>query len=172
MLNRKYHGANVHSIKLQVNSMGSSGEKLIIEAIAKNKIRSKQRNIDQTYVIFDKDEHTKQQLERCLKLAKQHNIKIMFSNISFEIWILLHFEMVSRTYTNEELVSRLSRKEFFDCDYHKFKGNNYSGYLIDRVKQAKLNADELFQKNNNWLKDEPFTNIQEYLAEIYGVDTF
>lgn len=50
----------------------------------------------------------------------------MFSAIDFEIWILLHFEPVNRSYSRKELVKRLSGEKYFNQEYKKGKWDNSS----------------------------------------------
>lgn len=108
MLRRKYHGVNVHAVKLNIKSVGSLGFKLIESAISTNKNLSRKSTVDKTYVIFDRDSLTDSDLIKCSKLALKNNIEIMFSSINFEIWILLHFEFLTRQYSAKELNERLS----------------------------------------------------------------
>ena len=45
---------------------------------------------------FDRDDMRDDEVARCVKYANMIGYKILFSSISFEIWILLHFEEVNR----------------------------------------------------------------------------
>ena len=133
---------------------------------------SKYNHLDKTYVAFDRDEHSKAELIECDKLAQKNGITIMFSSIDFEIWILMHFESVTRSYTRDELVQKLSKTSYFNQDYSRFKGNSYREYIFDKVQNAVDHADKLYQKNYDWINDDPFTNIQLYLPEIFKRDNF
>jgi hypothetical protein len=46
---------------------------------------------DELWVVFDKDGYTKH--KEAFELAKSNGINVCFSSISFETWVLLHFEL-------------------------------------------------------------------------------
>ena len=165
MLKQKYRLAN---IKIKVVAADLSGRSLVEKAIK----FSKYNHLDKTYVAFDRDEHSKAELRECDTLAQKNGIAIMFSSIDFEIWILMHFEPVTRSYTRDELVQKLSKTAYFNQDYSRFKGNSYREYIFDKVQNAVDHADKLYQKNYDWINDDPFTNIQLYLPEIFKRDNF
>lgn len=165
MLKQKYRLAN---IKIKVVAADLSSRSLVEKAIK----FSKYNHLDKTYVAFDRDEHSKAELIECDKLAQKNGITIMFSSIDFEIWILMHFESVTRSYTRDELVQKLSKTSYFNQDYSRFKGNSYREYIFDKVQNAVDHADKLYQKNYDWINDDPFTNIQLYLPEIFKRDNF
>ncbi|MCH4009992.1 MAG: RloB family protein [Companilactobacillus sp.] len=176
MLKEKYRGFNVNSILIK--NENSSHMKLLQRAIASNKslesIGKKNTRfvIESTYVVFDGDNIEYAELLRCRKFAKRNGIKIIFSNINFEIWILMHFEPVSKSYTKQELYTKLSKKKYFNTDYERFKGNDLSPYLANKVNVAMANADRLSINQNRESLPNPFTNVNEFLPEIFTTDKF
>lgn len=64
---------------------------------------------DESWVIFDKDGYTKH--SEAFKLARQHNIKIAFSSISIETWILSHFERNKIAFNNQQTLSMKSSNQ-------------------------------------------------------------
>lgn len=146
--------------------MGESGKKLITEA----NLKGKANNESNLYVVFDRDEKSVEDIQQCRKLAKRYGITILFSSISFEIWVLMHFEPVMRSYTRKQLVNKLSTKKYFNQDYDKFKGSSYRPYLYDKIQQAEENAKKLEKIHKNMDKDDPFTNIHQHLKEIFNVE--
>ena len=173
MLSQKYNKKNVRSQKLTIKPLKKSGKKLI-EAANLQKQANKQVK---AYVIFDRDteyidkEHIRK-LKECEKLAKKYNITILFSSINFEIWILMHYESVMRSYTKRELYEKLSGKNYFNRDYKKFKGSSYHPYLFDKVNNAIVNAANLYKRHDEIEKDDPYKNIHLYLKEIFNIDVF
>ena len=153
MLKQKYRLAN---IKVKIVAADLSGKSLVEKAVKFGKYN----HLDKTYVVFDRDEHSKDELRKCAKLARKNDITIMFSSIDFEIWILMHFESVTRSYTRKELVQKLSRSAYFNQDYSRFKGNSYREYIFDKVQDAVDHANKLYRKKSDWINDDPFTNIQ------------
>lgn len=160
MLKQKYRLPNV---KIKVVAADLSGESLIKKAIE----TMNYHHVKRGYVIFDRDEHKFPELQRCKKLADNNNISIIFSSVDFEIWILMHFEPVTRSYTRKELEKKLSGKNYFNTNYKTFKGNSYQKFLFDKVQYAVDNATKLYKTKDNWITDDPFTNIHLYIDEIF-----
>lgn len=78
MLKQKYRSTNV---KVEIVDAGLSGKRLIEKTIKSRK----HDKYDEVYVVFDRDEHKREELQNCGKLAKDENINIIFSSIDFEI---------------------------------------------------------------------------------------
>lgn len=171
MLSQKYGAGNIrtgqlHSkLKTKIKSLDESGEKLITAA----KRKGEDDKVDKIYVVFDRDDKTSKDIQHCKKIADRDDITILFSSIDFEIWILMHFEQVTRLYTRKQLTNKLSTKKYFNQDYEKFKGSSYRPYLFDRIQIAEGNALRLEKINNDMENDDPFTNIHKYLREIFNV---
>jgi len=68
---------------------------------------------DTVWVVYDKNGYTKH--PETFDAARQNNIKIGFSSISFEYWILLHYEFTSRAFVkSEEIIKYLKDKNYLD----------------------------------------------------------
>ncbi|MCH4056718.1 MAG: RloB family protein [Lactobacillaceae bacterium] len=173
MLKHKYHSANVHPEKINIKPMGKQGMDLLTTAVTRIQRLPQRKQVDQAYVVFDRDDLTVSELQKCESYAKDHQIKIIFSSVNIEIWILMHFQPVMRAFTRPELNRILSGEKYFDTDYAAFKGCPYDELLVDRVKIAKSNADKLLQVSPDpWYNRNPYTNINTYLTEIFGVTEF
>lgn len=171
MLRRKYRGRNVqaHQVGLEIESMESmKGTKLIREVVKKVKPLRKKKQVNAVFAVFDRDDLSHEDIQAALALAREADIKVIFSSTNFEVWILLHFKFFSRAYSKTELNTTLSTPEMFNQDYARFKGDEYDNYLVDRVATAIKNARKLAQTKNNLLTDDPYVNIQEYIKEIFG----
>ena len=134
--------------------------------------RNNKRKSDEVYVAFDRDKMSDNEVAKCVNYAEKIWYKLLFSSISFEVWILLHFEEVNRQYTNEQLKRKLSGKDYFNMNYNKFKGNNYDDFLYDRVADAKNNGDKLLKSNNDIIKDNPYMNISREIGKIFRTEVF
>ena len=171
MLRRKYHGGNVqaHRAGLKIVAMDSEkGTKLITDVIKQVNALKKQRKVDVVFAVFDRDDLTREDIQRAQALARQNNIKIIFSSINFEIWILLHFEFFTRAYTRTGLNTVLSDSRHFNQDYSRFKGNEYDQLLVDKVATAIKNGRQLARRQTDLLTADPFVNIQDHIREIFG----
>jgi len=175
MLSAKYSsGTNVHAEKVRIETITQSRGVDLIEKAARKRARlPRNKQVDQAYVVFDRDSLTRVDLEQCGKRARENDLRIIFSSINFEVWILLHFEAVSRAYTATQLNLKLSGEKYFNQDYAKFKGRRYDQYLFDRINLAVANGCQLTNpKENSWLISNPYTNVHQALTDIYGVTQF
>lgn len=170
MLRTKYRRSMVQAKKIVVKDKGVSGRKLI--NFATDFMQYHHNKFDQAYVAFDRDERDDIEIDEYLKLAECHNIKIIFSSASFEVWILLHFKFFTKQYNPQQLCQLLSGKEYFNRDYNRFKGGDYTPFLRTRVETAHVNANRLFVTNRHMISDNPFTNMHLMIKEIFEVDQF
>jgi hypothetical protein len=68
---------------------GGNALKIIEEAIIHKEKETKE--VDQYWVVFDKDETPSKDFDQAIKLAPSNNIKVAWSNQAFELWIILHY---------------------------------------------------------------------------------
>jgi len=87
---------------------------------------------------IDKDQHAN--LANAIKMAEDNNIKIAFSNVCFEFWVLLHFEKCTKPFRNCDEIIKYIRKNY-DSDY--LKNNDHFERLKDKI--------EIAITNNKWL---------------------
>ncbi len=165
MLKQKYHATNVQTAKLEIKAMSKSGEALINAAVQQAKVAKRQ--LTQIYVVFDRDDKTDAEIRHCQKLAAKKGIKILFSSVCFEIWILMHFQVISRPYEKQELFKLLSGRKYFNQPYVKFKGTAYNDYLWDRVGMAVAHADQLSIEQTRMDHDNPYTNLHDGVKQIF-----
>lgn len=168
MLCQKYNAGNIHPQQIKVKALGESGQRLIDAAVKKGRYLHQSK----IYVAFDRDEKTDEELRACQRLAKKYDVTILFSSVCFEIWVLMHFELVMRAYTRRDLFDKLSGPQYFNQDYRRFKGLPYRHFLYDRVGSAIKNAQKLYVRNHEMTTDDPYTNIHLSLGEIYSQKTF
>lgn len=170
MLMRKHRAGNVaaHGINVTVKAMGGCKGTNLVNAVKKQLNHGKKINAEEVYLVFDRDDLTVADIQDCQTQARENGFKIIFSSVNFEIWILLHFEAVRRSYTKAELYNRLSDKNHFKQDYKRFKGSNYDQYLSDKVTTAMNNARQLNIDPAQLATSDPFTNVHLYLKAIFG----
>ncbi|MDR2913999.1 MAG: RloB family protein [Tannerella sp.] len=101
---------------------------LVREAISR-----KDDGFDELWVVFDKDGYTKH--EDAFQLAKDNDIKIAFSSIAFEEWVLLHFERNIYAFSKSDCKD--GRKKYICCGTHAreddCKGSNcVAGYMREK----------------------------------------
>jgi len=126
---------------------------------------------DEIFCIFDRDMNTDQQIASAVKLAKDNDIKLIFSNPCFEYWILCHFEKNNSACEIDTIISKLKR---YLGEYEKndreiyLKTHARRNEAIKNAKEAvgyhKKLGIEFFSRKSN-----PSTNVHaliEYLISI------
>ncbi|MBJ0431201.1 RloB domain-containing protein [Enterococcus faecalis] len=171
LIKRKYSAVNIKS-KLKVKTCRRQGEALVEYAVSciRSMGKAERDNYDLFYVMYDKDEQTTESIENAVRCAQRHRpeIKTIFSNECFELWLLLHFEEVNRYMTRENLYGRLEKVLHLKDSYRNFKGAEVCEYLEEKVAIAFQNT------NKNWLSpleemkinENPYTNFPKELCEM------
>ena len=150
MLNKKYRTSA--TVKVNISSARKQGLALLNFALNKLKSlsESERKEIDQIYIIFDKDDISADEMKTILKKVKSNSyeIEIGFSNSCFEVWLLYHFE---KKHKND--VKLLLQLE-------------------DRVKIALENTQDfpIFSTTN--FETVPYTNLGMLIRKIYDRDIY
>jgi len=146
-----------------IDTKKNTGKELVREAK-----KCKEFDDDILWIVYDKNGYTRH--SETFDMAKNNNINIAFSSISFEYWILLHFEFTAHPFINcDEIISRLKHKHNFfydkaDCSlYSKIKA-----YIITAIAHAKK-----IQKHQRDAcpyspvhQYNPYTNIDKLIENI------
>ena len=136
---------------------------------------AKASEIESRWLVFDKDDYSKEEINGTISSAKANRINIAFSNESYELWILLHFEDVKRHITRKEINKRLNRyfKEKYNIEYTKASIEIYG--LIKSNQEVAINrAKELYNGNLNsdgyinYLSN-PLTTFYKLVEHIKGL---
>jgi len=127
-------------------------------------------SFSEIWVVFDKDRERDILNEKAIALALKSKIKIAFSSISFEHWIILHFEKSTFAFQRSDCESRSTNAVPVICvcggticASTYIKQNYYPTFykakskLFDELKSNSVNAIE----NAAWLRlhKSPFTDI-------------
>jgi len=126
-------------------------------------------NGDELWVVFDKDGYTKH--AEAFDCARANNIKIAFSSICFEYWILLHYEYTTQPFSCcDELVHYMDKR--YQIGYEKSDQETYSKTKC-KIAVAKKNAENCrkYQFDGNPANTQvyemnPYTNIDELIKAI------
>lgn len=134
-------------------------------------------DFDELWVVFDKDGYTKH--KEAFELAEANKINIAFSSISFETWVLLHFE---RNYNSFAKSANIINEKFHNNDTYLTdyaKSGHYNVYpkIHTKTKKAFENASWL----RNWINTNknqcaiyefnPYTDI-DFLVKKLILDNF
>lgn len=110
IINNRYRNREIQeNYPIKVEGKGRSTSVLVNEAIK----RKNRENFSKVWVVFDKDDNS--DFDKAIKLAKENNIEVAWSNESFELWLLLHFQDLKVGIKREQYLSNLN---------NHFKNNN------------------------------------------------
>lgn len=107
------------------------------------------------WAVFDRDTHPK--MAEAFQLAKKEGIDIVFSSISIEYWILLHYERKLQFFKDSEAIERYIRKNH-DPTYNKtnvFKrlkdkvstAVEHGEWVIEQTKEALAEGKQIYELN-------------------------
>lgn len=109
---------------------------------------------NQVWCVFDIDDTYKdKRLVPALKQAEENGIKVAYSNIAFEVWLISHFEKCKTTLQLKDYVHELDRllKENGRSEiYSKNNEKLLKAYFIPSYKKAMENAKIVYQ---NYVKE-------------------
>lgn len=168
----KIRTKNIAEIKVQ--GEGKNTDTLVKEALRKKNQIEKEESIkfDQVWCVFDRDSFPANRFNNALSISKSQKIQIAYSNESFELWYLLHFDYISSSISREDLNLKLDEKmkKEFNCRYEKNSCNMYK-LLEPRQDTAIKNAQKLeeFHKkysHNNPEKNNPSTTVYKLVLEL------
>jgi hypothetical protein len=152
--------------------------------------RKSKKDYDEIWVVFDRDRDRDDKNEEAILIASQAKIHVAFSSISFEHWLILHFEKNNYAFQRSDCESRTTKanKSICVCNgaicaktYLK-RAALYPGFakgkalLYDDLKQRNTTAIE----NAAWLRKQqspftnihtlnPYTNIDSLLCELLNL---
>jgi len=124
---------------------------------------------DIAWVVYDKDGYTKH--PETFSLADDLKVNIAFSSISFEMWILLHFEYTTRSFAkSEEVIEYLKSKKHIN--YSKDQDDVF--YIVkNKLASAVQNAQKLRRNHNDSAPSHskiydlnPYSNLDELICQI------
>ncbi|PIY80531.1 MAG: hypothetical protein COY80_02500 [Candidatus Pacebacteria bacterium CG_4_10_14_0_8_um_filter_42_14] len=151
---------------------GDSPWNLIKKVVAeKNALTSRSRFVDedgdQCWCVFDVDEYWNQnptKLKAALKLAKDNNVYLAWSNECFELWYLLHFQNLQTEIPRNHYHTKL--KTHFRHLGSKAYAKNCSvfGQILEKQPVAIKNARQIYQANK--VEKNPSTTVFKLVEEI------
>jgi len=117
----------VTNITIDPRGIGDNTIRLVKYAINE----SKRNDYDQVWCVFDKDSFPKDNFNNAVQLAQNNDFGIAYSNESFELWYILHFEYLNSQITRDQYIKKLNnifkskKDEGFPDSYKKNDPNIY-----------------------------------------------
>ena len=128
---------------------------------------------DETWVVFDRDVDNKKPNDKgtfnqALELASKNNIKVAYSNDSFELWFLLHLQVVSTAMHRDDIEKKL--KEHL-CSYKHGDDvfNKINANYSEAVKRAKQMLKETEDSKTQPVDANPSTTVHLLTEELRKV---
>ena len=134
--------ANIKAIGQGISTVG-----LVQKAIRiKDDERHKGNSYDQYWVVFDKDDFPNNDFNNAITLAENNGIKVAYSNQAFELWFLLHYNLIQGAMHRNQYASKLN--ELLDFAYSKERGIGTLMYqvLLPKQNDAIRNARAILQQ--------------------------
>lgn len=107
---------------ITISGEGDNTINVVNEAINKRNLRRKNRLApphDEVWAVFDKDDFPNHKFDTAIAHARNNNIEPGFSNQSFELWYVLHFQFLETALHRNDYISILS-----DTLGFKYQKNN------------------------------------------------
>ena len=88
----------IKSIKIELKKLQGKNFETVAKEMVKEVKRRKDlwEGYDHIYCVFDNNNLSRIDYEKWISIMKKWNIKLIYSNKSFEIWILMHFTRYTR----------------------------------------------------------------------------
>ncbi|MGD9993955.1 MAG: RloB family protein [Salinivirgaceae bacterium] len=152
--------------------------KKAIELLEKDELLKGRENYDsdrQLWVVFDYDTrglaNEAADFNKAINLAEQKGINVAYSNDSFELWFVLHYQFTDNALTRKEYYDILSGK--LNCNYEQdgktkdFAKALYAIYLPQQ-QQAINHANRLYEQmqHKTYADQNPCTTVFKLVMEL------
>lgn len=160
------------NIKIKIKGKGFNTLSLVNHALGFIENKVIDLNIDDCWVVFDKDDFDVD-FNIAIDKAEKNNLKVEYSNESFELWYLLHFNYNTAELTRDDYTKKLEKelqKLTGNIKYKYYKNSNEIYSLIkDKEKTAIKNAKKLVELHKNktsYVKKNPSTTVYLLLESL------
>lgn len=137
---------NEKEVVIDCVGTGMNTDSLVEEAIRrKQSAASARKPYQQIWIVFDRDSFPLDNFNRTRDLAAAHpEITLCWSNECFELWYLLHFDLLETPVSRHELPKRISAK--LGIPYDKARDDTYE-HLAKYQDRALRHARKLATRN-------------------------
>src|SRR4028119_527810 len=149
---------------VEVHGLGEDPSTLVRSATdLKNKDGD---DYDQIWCVFDRDSWTLENFNNAISSATSQGFKVAYSNESFELWYILHFEYLNTGIPRKDYIHKLSLL----LVGQKYQKNSETIYdeLLARQPIAIRNAENLLKEYNPPVaaNDNPSTTVHLLVQEL------
>lgn len=146
---------------IDVHGFGYNTVTLVEKAIE----LSQNEEYDQVWVVFDRDSFPAQHFNEAMSLAQKHTINVAYSNESFELWYLLHFNYCDTALGRKQYCGKLG--QILRREYQKNDPAMYE-MLERRQSDAIRNAKKLLKQYKPLIPERanPSTTVHLLVEEL------
>jgi len=151
----------VPKVVIDIEGLGKNPSSLVEEA---RKLQV-QEDYDQIWCVFDRDSWTEADFNSAIRDAQAEGFEVAYSNESFELWYILHFEFLNTGIPRSDYIHKLTY--LLGCEYQKNSESIYNK-IINRQTTAIKNAENLFKQYDppNPARDNPSTTVHLLVQEL------
>ncbi len=159
----------------QIKASTKEGESIKTDPVNLVKLAKQEiKNYDEVWAVFDKDGYTKH--EKAFSDAQKHGIKLGFSSIAFEHWILLHYEQNRTAFPKSQNVIDYLEQAGYFTGYSKKADisiyprlQNLTQTAIENAAWLRMEmANNLAACDNKRYELNPYTNVDELVIKLLG----
>ena len=156
-----FRSFRVPKVVIDIQGLGKNPSSLVEEA----RELQDQEDYDQIWCVFDRDSWTEADFNSAIRDAQAEGFKVAYSNESFELWYILHFEFLNTGIPRSDYVQKLTY--LLGYEYQKNSESIYNK-IINRQTTAIKNAENLFKQYNspNPARDNPSTTVHLLVQEL------
>jgi hypothetical protein len=157
----------IDTIDIDIIGKGGDPVNLVKNAIKKKeKYEEKGKPYNQVWCVFDKDEFTDSDFDKAIQYADKNGINTAYSNQSFELWFILHFEYMHSAVSRKDYCLKLNK--YLNKKYDKSDPNIYD-YILEKQGDAIKYSKKLIEIHNPDLpysRRNPSTKVYELVEHL------
>jgi hypothetical protein len=124
---------------------------------------------DCIWIVIDKDGYTKH--PATFNTARENEMRIVFSSISFEYWFLLHFKKTTKAfYKADDLIAELKKSGYSNYDKGFNHFDNLKGLTPVAIKHAKQIRKELDIDDSPLYTRNPYTDVDVLVEYLFSLE--
>lgn len=157
---------------IEVKGEGDNTINIIKKCIELNEERKQNKilpNYDRVWAVFDKDDFPDKNFNRAVSLANEKNILTAYSNQSFELWYVLHFQYLLSCIDRKDYINILTDQIGFKYEKNDEKVVKIlfeKGNVRQAIKWAKELDEYHIENNTSPSKSCPLTKVYELVEEL------
>ncbi len=157
------------SVHVEVAGQGTNTMAVVDEAIRLREARKSEKvkpPFDEVWAVFDKDEFPAERFNTAVEKANRERIGAAYSNLLFELWFVLHFQMLETPIDKDRYIEILKEKlggyDKSDANvYRKLQEKGNENAAISRAaKLLKMLA------QGNPARENPTTRVHELVKKL------